>query len=97
MRLMSSTCWEGIFTTTRNVFHTFMFYILKSTYLYRSRIFFLNNYFLCRHFHRSEGPLQKIFFQIKVEDDLKFLVAQITFKYSKKRREKAAAPWVSAR
>ncbi len=37
MRLMSSTSWEGIFTTIRNLFHTFMFYILKSTYLYRSR------------------------------------------------------------
>ncbi len=46
MRLMSSTCWEGISTTIRNLFHTFMFCILKSTYLYRSRgYFFLNNYF----------------------------------------------------
>ncbi len=46
MRLMSSACWEGIFTTIRNLFHTFMFYILKSTYLYHSRgYFFLNNYF----------------------------------------------------
>ncbi len=41
MRLMSSTSWEGIFTTIRNLFHTFMFYILKSEYLYRSRGFFL--------------------------------------------------------
>ncbi len=37
MRLMSSTCWEGIFTTIRNLFYIFMFYILKSTYLYRIR------------------------------------------------------------
>ncbi len=43
---MSSTSWEGIFTTIRNLFHIFMFYFLKSTYLYRSRgYFFKNNYF----------------------------------------------------
>ncbi len=41
MRLMSSTSWEGIFTTMRNLFHTFMFYILKFTYLYHSQGFFL--------------------------------------------------------
>ncbi len=38
---MSSTSWEKIFTTIRNLFHTFMFYILKFTYLYHSRAFFL--------------------------------------------------------
>ncbi len=37
--------WERIFTTIRNVFHTFMFYILKSAYLYSSRgFFFFNKY-----------------------------------------------------
>ncbi len=47
MRLMSSTSWEGIFTTIRNLFHIFMFYILKSTYLYRSRgYFFIHLIFL---------------------------------------------------
>ncbi len=46
MRLMSSTSRERIFTTIRNLFHTFMFYILKSAYLYRSRgLFFLINIF----------------------------------------------------
>ncbi len=40
MRLTSSTNWERIFTTIRNLFHTFMFYILKSAYLYPSRDFF---------------------------------------------------------
>ncbi len=46
MRLMSFTCWEGIFATIRNLFHIFMFYILKSTCLYRSRnYFFLGNIF----------------------------------------------------
>ncbi len=32
--------------------------------------------------------------RLKVEEDLKFLLAQITFKYSKKRRETAAGPRV---
>ncbi len=46
MRLVSSTSWEGIFTTITNLFHIFMFYILKSTYLYPSWGYFLkNNYF----------------------------------------------------
>ncbi len=45
MRLMSSTRWEGMFTTIRNLFHTFMLYILKSAYLYRGDFFF-NKYFL---------------------------------------------------
>ncbi len=45
MRLMSSNSWERIFTTIRNLFHTFMFYILKSAYLYYSRGFFLNKFF----------------------------------------------------
>ncbi len=39
MRLMSSTSWERIFTTIRGLFHGSMFYILKFTYLYRSRGF----------------------------------------------------------
>ncbi len=47
MRLMSSASWERIFTTIRNLFHTFTFYILKSVYLYCSREFFLKiNIFL---------------------------------------------------
>ncbi len=48
MRLMSSTSWERIFTTVSNLFRTFMFYILKSAYLYRShsRGFFKNHIFL---------------------------------------------------
>ncbi len=37
----------------------------------------------CRRFHRSEGPLQKNFLQIKVEEDLKFLLAQIMLKFQK--------------
>ncbi len=41
MRLMSSTSWEGIFTTIWNLFHTFMFYIFKFTYLYHSRFFLI--------------------------------------------------------
>ncbi len=53
--------------------------------------------FFCRRFHRSEGPLQKNFLQITVEEDLKFLLSQITLKYSKKWRETAAAPRVFAR
>ncbi len=40
---------------------------------------------------------KKFFFQIKVEEDLKFLLAQITPKYSKKQRETATAPWYFAR
>ncbi len=49
MRLTSSTSWEGIFTTIKNLLHIFMFYILKSTYLYRSRgYFFLNNNFFVK-------------------------------------------------
>ncbi len=51
----------------------------------------------CRHFHRSEGPLRKNFLQIKVEEDLEFLLVQITFEYSEKRSENAAAPQVFAR
>ncbi len=66
MRLMGSASRERIFTTVRNLFHTFMFYTLKSAYLYRSRGFFLiiifflyswislvNVYFiiLCCYFH----------------------------------------------
>ncbi len=47
-----------------------------------------------RTFSRSEWPLQKNFFQIKVEEDLKFLLAQITLKYSKLWRETAATPQV---
>ncbi len=43
---------------------------------------------------KSEEPLQKSFHQIKVEEDLKFLFAQITLKYSKKRRKTATAPRV---
>ncbi len=31
--MMSSTSWEGIFIAIRNLFYTFIFYILKSTYL----------------------------------------------------------------
>ncbi len=46
MRLMSSTSWERVFTTIKNLFHTFLFYILKSAYLYRSRGFFFFSYFL---------------------------------------------------
>ncbi len=46
MRLMSFTSWERIFTTIRDLSHTFMFYILKFAYLYRSRGFFLINIFL---------------------------------------------------
>ncbi len=53
--------------------------------------------FFCRHFHRSEGPLQTNFLQIKVEEDSKFLIAQITFKYSKKLRETGPVPGVFAR
>ncbi len=45
---MSSTSWERIFPTIRNLFHTFMFYIFKSAYLYRSRWFFLINIFFTR-------------------------------------------------
>ncbi len=45
MRLMSSTCREGIFTTIRNLFHTFMFYFLKSAYLTVVGNFFFNKYF----------------------------------------------------
>ncbi len=48
---MSSTRWEGIFTTIRNLFHTFMFYILKSAYLYRSQGFFFTNYFFTLAYH----------------------------------------------
>ncbi len=48
----------------------------------------------CRRFHRSEGPFKKIVLQIKVEEDLKFLLAQITLKYSKKQLETAAVPQV---
>ncbi len=40
MRLLRFTSWEGIFPTIRNLFHIFMFYILKSTNLYRSGCFF---------------------------------------------------------
>ncbi len=40
---------------------------------------------------------KKIFLEMKVEEDLKFLLAQITLKYSKNRRETAAAPRVFAR
>ncbi len=50
--------------------------------------------FFCRCFHRSEGTLQNNFLQIKVEEDLKFLLAQILLKYSKKQRKIAVAPWV---
>ncbi len=53
---------------------------------------FLEKCFFCRRFHGSEGPLQKNFLQIKVEEDLKFLLAQVTLKYYKKRRETAAVP-----
>ncbi len=51
MRLISSTSWEGIFTYIRNLFHTFMFYIFKSTYLYCSRVFLKNNYFFTINTH----------------------------------------------
>ncbi len=34
---------------------------------------FFRKGFFCRHLQRSEGPLQKNFYQIKVEEDLKFL------------------------
>ncbi len=45
-------------TTIRNLFHTFMFYILKSTYLYSSRvIFFFHNFF----FPLQERPRKKKF------------------------------------
>ncbi len=53
--------------------------------------------FFCRRFYRWEGPLQENFLQIKVEEDLKFLLAQIMLKYSKKLRETSAAPRVFAR
>ncbi len=51
---MSSTSWEGIFTTLRNLFHIFMFYILKSTYLYRSGDYFFKNNFFFVFLTRSE-------------------------------------------
>ncbi len=52
--------------------------------------------FFCRCFHRSVEPLQKNFLQVKVKEDLKFLLAQITLKYPRKQRETAAAPKVFA-
>ncbi len=67
------------------------FFVTSFTYFNTANL--LEKGFFCRRFHRSEGPLQKNFLQINVED-LKFLLAQITFKYSKKRRETAAAPRV---
>ncbi len=58
--------------------------------------------FFCRHFHRSEGPLQKNFLQIKVEKDLKFLLAQITSNIPKsgakqRRRPRVFARWAHCR
>ncbi len=57
-------------------------------------LYLLKKGFFCRRFHRSEGRLQKHFLQIKVKEDLKFLLVQIMLKYSKKRRWTVAAPWV---
>ncbi len=79
---------------------SYIFYILQSLNLYLSE-----KGFFYRRFRRLEGRLQKNFLQIKVEEDLKFLLAQIMLKYSKKRGETAAAPvyypmspcWPSAR
>ncbi len=42
----SKVHWEGIFTTLRNLFRIFMFYILKSTYLYRGRFKKKKNYYI---------------------------------------------------
>ncbi len=47
-------------------------------------------------FSQIRRTLQKNFLQIKVEEYLKFLLAQITLKYSKKWCETAAAPRVLA-
>ncbi len=58
---------------------------------------FLEKGFFCRRFHRSEGPLPKRFFQIKVEEDSKFPLAQITLKYFKKWHETVAAHRVFTR
>ncbi len=52
---MSSTSWKRIFTTIRNLFHTSMFHILKSAYLYRSQGFFFNKFFFGTE-KRHAGP-----------------------------------------
>ncbi len=63
---------------------TYIFYLFQYWNL-------LEKGFFCRRFHRLEGPLQKSFLQIQVEQDLKILV----LKFSKKWRETVAAPKVS--
>ncbi len=61
----------------------YIFYIFQHCNL-------LENGFFCKRFRRSEGPLQKNFLRIKVEKDLKFLLAQYTLKYSKEQRKTVA-------
>ncbi len=67
---------------------SYIFYIFQRWNL-------LEKGFFCRLF-TDQKDLYKNFLQIKVED-LKFILAQITFKYSKKRRKTVATPRVFAR
>ncbi len=69
---------------------SYIFYIFQHRNL-------LEKGFFCRCVPRSERPLQKNFLQIEVEEDLKFLSAQIMLKYSKKRCETLAELQVFAR
>ncbi len=48
-------------------------------------------------FSQIRRTFKKNVFQLKVEEDLEFLLVEITLKYSKKRRKTAAAPKVFAR
>ncbi len=69
MRLMSSTSWEEIFTTIRNLFHIFMFYILNSTYLYRNRGYFFKWLFFCKNPYANSYALQK-FVHVLINTDI---------------------------
>ncbi len=71
--------------------------VLVTSFTYLNTKIYFKKGFFCRRFRRSEGLLQNNFLQIKVKDDLQFLLAQITLKYSKKWCETVSMPWVFAR
>ncbi len=86
---MSSTCWERIFTTIRNLFHTFMFYILKSTYLYCSQgnFFFMFYILKSTYLYCSRGYFFKNNYFLYVLSKIKRTLVSSYFQYSPVERD----------
>ncbi len=58
--------WYGIFTTIRNSFHTFIFCILKSAYLYHSWFFFKFIFFRAIFLHENDSHFAILWFYCNI-------------------------------